>query len=458
MEARKRMQDNPITVVQVTVKYPNNIGYCIKKYGFTNTELADEVGITRRTLSNYIAGTRSVPRGCLEKIAATLGCSIEELRLPIASKDDADVSLANYNNKRHSQQAGPISANFFARDLFDMQSARFLTMGSEELIERYANERQRLLELHTDQRDWVLPQVVIFDNTYWRFPITAIEIQPDRTRPNYAIPAAIEGKTKDLLDEIGDHFYDSATIRLNRIEKYESDLRLIVSSARYLDYLVTNYSMDALLKDHGWTRSLRDIVHPSAQLCSLETSLLANHIGVGVLIFTADGFLVIPVRSKEKVGIWQGEISPSISGAARYDDDMWRAQPAHISSWMREGREELGLSNADFDEDSEVFLGITRELLRGGKPEMFFAARVHLTKADVMQKFSRAKDRWENSELLFFEFTNSLTPPTTEQEQAVFIQQFERFIAMYEHLLSQPAQANLALWFNYMMSPAPSGA
>lgn len=450
MEARNRVQDNPITLAQVTVKYPNNIGYCIRKYGFTNTELADEIGITRRTLSNYIAGTRSVPRDCLDKIATTLGCSIEELRLPIATEIDTSISPGNYNGSKRSQAANSMVVNtFFARDLLDMQSARFLTMKPEELIERYANERQGLLELH---RDRVLPQILIFDNTYWRFPITAIEIHPDRTYPDYIIPDAIEGKTRDILGEIGDHFYDSATIRLNRIEKYESELRLIVSSARYLDYLVTNYSMDALLKDHGWTRSLRDIVHPSPQLCSLETSSLANHIGVGVLVFTVDGFLVIPVRSKERVGIWQGEISPSISGAAKYDDDMWRTQPAHISSWMREGREELGLSNTDFDEHSEIFLGITRELLRGGKPEMFFAARVHLTRADVMQKFARAKDRWENSELLFFEFTNPLLPLTTEQERTVFIQEFEQFIAKYERLLSQPAQANLALWFKYMMS------
>lgn len=120
MEARNRMQDNPITMAQRTVKYPNNIGYCIKKYGFTNTELADEIGITRRTLSNYIAGTRAIPRDCLEKIVATLGCSIEELRLPIVVENDAGISLERYNGSGRPQQTSSMTAKFFVRDLLNM--------------------------------------------------------------------------------------------------------------------------------------------------------------------------------------------------------------------------------------------------------------------------------------------------------------------------------------------------
>ncbi len=61
------------------VRYPNRIGHCIKKYGYTYTEVADEIGIGRRTLSYYIAGERAAPRSCLEKIARLLGCEVEEL-------------------------------------------------------------------------------------------------------------------------------------------------------------------------------------------------------------------------------------------------------------------------------------------------------------------------------------------------------------------------------------------
>src|SRR5258707_10399807 len=46
----------------------------------------------------------------------------------------------------------------------------------------------------------------------------------------------------------------------------------------------------------------------------------------------------------------------------------------------REGREELGLDYSDFREEKDIFLGITRDLLRGGKPEMFFATQIGVTR------------------------------------------------------------------------------
>src|SRR5258708_19933062 len=59
--------------------YPNNIGWWIKKQGYTQEEVAGAIGIARRTLLNYIAGRRVTPRHYLEKIAQTIGCDIEEL-------------------------------------------------------------------------------------------------------------------------------------------------------------------------------------------------------------------------------------------------------------------------------------------------------------------------------------------------------------------------------------------
>src|SRR5215469_12360204 len=67
---------------EATSLYPNNIGWWIKRQGYTQEEVADEIGIARRTLSNYIAGKRVAPRYCLEKIAKTIGCEIEDLTLP----------------------------------------------------------------------------------------------------------------------------------------------------------------------------------------------------------------------------------------------------------------------------------------------------------------------------------------------------------------------------------------
>jgi tetratricopeptide (TPR) repeat protein/transcriptional regulator with XRE-family HTH domain len=62
-----------------TKAYPNNVRQCIKQQGYTIQEVADEIGIPRRTLTHYLSGNAPIPRQCLEKIAQTIGCEIEEL-------------------------------------------------------------------------------------------------------------------------------------------------------------------------------------------------------------------------------------------------------------------------------------------------------------------------------------------------------------------------------------------
>lgn len=59
--------------------YPNNVKECIKRQGYTLQEVADEIGISRRTLTSYVSGNAPIPRNYLEKIAYTIACDVEEL-------------------------------------------------------------------------------------------------------------------------------------------------------------------------------------------------------------------------------------------------------------------------------------------------------------------------------------------------------------------------------------------
>ena len=84
------MQQNKKTELEKT--YPNNIKECIKRQGYTIGEVADEIGIARRTLTNYVAGTVPTPRLLLEKIAYTIACDVEEL-LPSATTIDKSKQI-----------------------------------------------------------------------------------------------------------------------------------------------------------------------------------------------------------------------------------------------------------------------------------------------------------------------------------------------------------------------------
>jgi|GEM_PF-1348643 len=61
--------------------YPNNIRQRIKRQGYTLQEVADETGIARRTLTNYVSGIVPIPKRYLEKIANVIGCNVEELTI-----------------------------------------------------------------------------------------------------------------------------------------------------------------------------------------------------------------------------------------------------------------------------------------------------------------------------------------------------------------------------------------
>ena len=65
--------------MEYTKPYPNSVKECIKRHGYTLQEVADEIGISRRTLTSYVSGQVAIPRSYLEKIAYTIGCDVEEL-------------------------------------------------------------------------------------------------------------------------------------------------------------------------------------------------------------------------------------------------------------------------------------------------------------------------------------------------------------------------------------------
>jgi len=65
--------------MESTKPYPNSVKECIKRHGYTLQEVADEIGISRRTLTSYVSGQVAIPRSYLEKIAYTIGCDVEEL-------------------------------------------------------------------------------------------------------------------------------------------------------------------------------------------------------------------------------------------------------------------------------------------------------------------------------------------------------------------------------------------
>lgn len=71
---------------------------------------------------------------------------------------------------------------------------------------------------------------------------------------------------------------------------------------------------------------------------------------------------------------------------------------------LREAFEEIGIINTDIPPGQIIFLGKTRELIRGGHPDMFFFAKTSLSEKQVIAKWKDAKDKWGSNRLFFFNF------------------------------------------------------
>lgn len=80
--------------------YPNNVRQCIKRQGYTLQEVADEIGISRRTLTSYVSGNVPIPRNYLEKIASTIGCDVEELVTRPARQNETPPSSLLLNPQK----------------------------------------------------------------------------------------------------------------------------------------------------------------------------------------------------------------------------------------------------------------------------------------------------------------------------------------------------------------------
>lgn len=72
--------------------YPNNVKECIKRQGYTLQEVANEIGISRRTLTSYVSGKVPFPRHYLEKVADLIKCNIAELMTQPANNEEIHQS------------------------------------------------------------------------------------------------------------------------------------------------------------------------------------------------------------------------------------------------------------------------------------------------------------------------------------------------------------------------------
>jgi hypothetical protein len=118
-----------------------------------------------------------------------------------------------------------------------------------------------------------------------------------------------------------------------------------------------------------------------------------------------------------------------------------------VFNFFREANEEIGIDFDDIYRDQVKFLGITREFIRGGHPDMFMSGQLSLTKNQLLEKYKFAADRYESNSLEFFDFgALAIADLGSAEKKSVFYARVNQFIENYGELISLPLWINLALW------------
>lgn len=182
----------------------------------------------------------------------------------------------------------------------------------------------------------------------------------------------------------GSVFSNKETIRLNDVEfdAESNTLTLKTGRSQYFDMLITNRCMDYKLND---LLSLRDVYESGKTVSPLAESKLSNQLGINGLVLTNDGYLLLEKRGFRKA-IWKNKFAQPISLAMKKESGVYdcdgklssdSAQAVYKKIVFQTLADNFGIGNSpdapkviDFDV-TRNFLGIARDLLEGGKPNVY---------------------------------------------------------------------------------------
>ena len=305
--------------------------------------------------------------------------------------------------KGHSKDDVDKAKNFYNKNGFVMK------------IKNTKNFKQRLKEddqTKTFKNDHIifLPTVNIFTNVNGNTKIK-FEDNNQRKEPTGFVD-------NNYLSLLGAHKYsktsNNVTIRLDDISFEENTLTLNTSRSTYFDMLATNRCMDYELENKITIRKLYEF---NSTITPLKDSCLSNQIGINGLIITKDNCLLIEKRGMNKT-TWKNKFAQPISLALK-ENDLALGENKTMESSTEFAEEKLlniikktiksnfGLTEEDYQPLSlqTNFMGIARDLLEGGKPNMYFVVFLNYDSNQLNKKLTEnAKSKQISKEKLKSEY------------------------------------------------------
>lgn len=191
---------------------------------------------------------------------------------------------------------------------------------------------------------------------------------------------------------------NSDTVRLNDFSYQGNTLTLNTSRSTYYHMLITNRCMDYQFANG---MSIRDTYEYRNKISPLEKSGLGNQIGINGLVVTNDHHILIEKRGHKKT-TWKNKFAQSISLAFKLKDLMVGPDGTIDSATETAEKnfkkiiektlaDNFGLLPSDYDQITmkENLLGLARDLLEGGKPNLYFYVKVNCDAKTLKQKLEK---------------------------------------------------------------------
>ncbi|MBN1259290.1 MAG: hypothetical protein JXB35_01290 [Anaerolineae bacterium] len=251
-------------------------------------------------------------------------------------------------------------------------------------------------------------------------------IYVDNSPQNYIMNRELSNLTQRNLEaycQAKPHTTPGPIVRLASLQKIDNDhYRCRLERANYFDQVRTNLTLDYPLQTYPETTLRTRDLDSDNNLKPFEESALVNSIGVSAVVYyeSSDGqkHFFMKVR-RETQGVFEKAFG-TVSGAAEWihGADIPELRYFATREVLREFRRETG-----FEDDNEFIefiapLALTRELIRGGKPQFFFLIKIKDpfavdTTVPFSERFGKSEEgaqEFKEKKLSFSKITSSLSP------------------------------------------------
>lgn len=193
-------------------------------------------------------------------------------------------------------------------------------------------------------------------------------------------------------------FKNKPIYRLDKCVVDDGELTVYLSLTDIYKTLLTNRVMDFELHDHI---TVREVFEPGPRLNTFENSRLCNGFGFNFIVKTTDGYYAL-VKKTDKNPTNKFKYSTFSSSLITHFNDkdndyIGRLKQLSYNALITNFNYPKGYKNTEIykdilDEDIH-YLGLIRNLIEGGKPELCYVLNLHITRDELTEQFNKATEK-----------------------------------------------------------------